>query len=152
MNVPNGTIFPVRGYRPTLFRLPGLGGAVVYLRSGVINDDGPELKLDIGLVSPTAWVWYPRKPMRPGLARDLGEFFYQCASELHPEVSVSDVQDDKSGLAVTVMASSDDQVELEFHLGDDGVNFITSRVVLAQAASEVLVLESVRGDDSAGAW
>lgn len=150
MNVPNGNISPVWGFRPTLFRLPGLGGAAVYLRSGVIN--GPELRLDIGFVSPTAWVWYPRMPMRRGLARELGEFFYQCASDLHPEVSVADVQDVQSGLAVTVRSSTDDEVELAFQVADDEIDLLTSRVVTAQAASEVLILESVRGAEPAGEW
>ncbi len=150
MHIPNPNTSSVRGHRPALFRLPGFGGAAVYLRSGVVNDHGPELRLDIGLVSPTAWVWYPRLPMRPGLSVELSHFFYECASDLHPELTVAEVADVPSGLTVTVTSSTDDQVELQFRLADDGCLFSTSRVVLAQAANDVLVLESVGGDKLSG--
>jgi hypothetical protein len=51
--------------------------------------------------------------MAPGLSSELARFFFACASEMNPELTVSSVQDLLSGLDVRVLSSTDGEVELE---------------------------------------
>lgn len=133
---------PWDAYQRALFRLAGYGGAAVFLRSGVANGETPQLTLDVGLLTPTDYVWFLRKPMTQGLAENLGHFFFACASDMNPELSVASVQDPASGLDVRVLSSTDSRVELQIEIDDGGVNFQTSRVALTRAADEVRVLEA----------
>lgn len=137
---------PMDTYQPGLFRLAGYGGAAVFLRTGVVPDDRPRLVLDVGFLTPTEYVWSLRLPMTQGLAENLAQFFFACASELQPELSVTSVHDPASGLDVRVLASTASRVELQIEVqaGDDeqGVNFETSRVALTRAAEEVRILEA----------
>ncbi len=141
---------PMDLYRPGLFRLAGLGGAALFLRSGVVNDDGPQLVLDVGLLTPDYYGICLRRPMAHGLSGDLAQFFFACASDMNPELSVGSVHDVLSGLQVRVLSSTDGYVELEAQVrGDatDGLSFQTSRVALTRAADEVRVLEAAVADD-----
>ena len=132
---------PLQLYRPGLFRLAGYGGGLVMLRSGVA-DDPARLTLDVGFLTRTDYVWAMRRTMTEGLSTQLSGFFFACASELHPENAVAPVLDDEAGLSVWVLSSTDDRAELEFSVGDEGLNMQTSRVALALAAEEVLGLEA----------
>lgn len=95
-------------------------------------------------MSPTDYVWFLRKPVTAGFADRLATLFFDCANELAPELVVAPFEDEGSGLQVSVLSSSDSQVELQVELADEGLNFETSRVALVQAASEMRVLERVR--------
>lgn len=137
-------------YRPGLFRMAGFGGAALFLRSGVVNGGGPHLMVDVGLLTPDSYVWFLRRPMAPGLSGELARFFFACASEMNPELTVSSVQDLLSGLEIHVLSSTDGEVEVEVQMrGEDadGINFLTSRVALTRAADEVRVLEAAVADD-----
>lgn len=132
-------------YRPTAFRISGYGGAALYLRSGVVATS--RLTVDVGLLTPTDYVWFLKRRMTAGLAGNLAEFFFGCARDLRPESSIEAVHDPLCGLDVRVLSSTDSHVELQIDVragperaGD--VNFLTSRVALTQAAMDVRILES----------
>lgn len=139
-------------YQPGLFRLAGYGGAAVFLRAGVLDGDPPQLTLDVGFLTPADYEWALRRPMTQGLADNLAQFFFACASELDPELSASSVHDPASGFHVRVLSSTDSKVELQFEVqtgdGENGVNFEMSRVALTRAADEVRVLEAAVYEDS----
>ena len=137
-------------YHPGLFRLAGYGGAALFLRSGVVSGGGPHLAVDVGLLTPDDYGMFLRRPMSPGLSGELARFFFSCASEMNPELSVASVEDPLSGLELRVLSSTDSEVELEVQVrGEDadGINFLTSRVALTRAADEVRVLEAAVADD-----
>lgn len=141
---------PMDVYEPGLFRLAGFGGAALFLRSGVVNGDGPRLVLDVGLLTPEDYVWFRRRPMTPRLSDELARFFFACASQMHPELSVASVHDLQSNLEVRVVSSTYGEVEVEVQMRDDdadGINFLTSRVALTRAADDVRVLEAAVADD-----
>lgn len=136
---------PWGSYQPGLFRLSGFGGAAVFLRTGVLSGRQPTLVLDIGFLTPTDYVWHLHQPMTAGFSEKLADFFFRSASDLSPQLSVSSVHDPLSGLDLQVLSSTDDQVELEIQVDEDGVNFLTTRVALTQAADAVRVLEAAVG-------
>jgi hypothetical protein len=141
---------PMDVYDPGLFRLAGFGGAALFLRSGVINGGGPRLVVDVGLLTPDDYGMFLRRPMAPGLSGELARFFFACASEMNPELTVSWVRDLLSGLDVRVLSSTDGEVELEVQVSGedaDGINFLTSRVALTRAADDARVLEAAVADD-----
>ena len=141
---------PMDLYRAGLFRLAGFGGAALFLRSGIMSAGAPPLVLDVGLLTPDDYVWFRRLPMTQGLSGDLSRFFFSCASDMAPELTVASVDDPLSGLEVSVSGSTDSGVGLEVHVrGDsaDGIGFTTSRVVLIRAADEVRALEAAVADD-----
>jgi hypothetical protein len=141
---------PMDVYEPGLFRIAGFGGAALFLRSGVVNGGGPHLVVDVGLLAPDDYGIFLRRPMVQGLSDELARFFFACASDMNPELTVSSVQDPQSGLEIRVLSSTDGEVELEVQMrGEDadGINFLTSRVALTQAADDVRVLEAAVADD-----
>lgn len=138
---------PWDAYAPGLFRLAGFGGVAVFLRSGVVGGGQPNLVLDIGFLTPEDYVWFLRQPMTAGLSEHLAQFFFACAGDQSPELSVASVVDPLSGLDVRVLSGDATQVELQIEVEDEGVNFLTTRVALAQAADDVRVLESAIVED-----
>lgn len=137
---------PWDDFRPGLFRLSGYGGAGLFLRSGVLNGEVPQLVVDVGFLTPTEYLWFLRRPMTREFSEDLARFFFACADDLRPQVSVAPVHDPLCGLQVRVLSSTDTRAELEFAVDGDGVDFETSRVALTRAAEDVRVLESAVGD------
>lgn len=110
------------------------------LRSGV-DSDPPRLTLDIGFLTPVDYVWAIRRTMGAGLADELSRFFFSCASDLQPELSVAPVQDEASGVSVRVEASTDETVDIEFDVGaGEALNMQTTRVALTLAAVQVRAL------------
>ena len=141
---------PMDVYQPGLFRIAGFGGAALFLRSGVVNGGGPHLVVDVGLLTPDSYGMFLRRPMAQGLSGELARFFFACASQMNPELTVPSVQDLLSGLEIRVVSSTDGEVELEVQVrGEDadGINFLTSRVALTRAADDVRVLEAAVADD-----
>lgn len=125
--------------------MSGYGGAALFLRSEVVN--APQRVVDVGLLTPSDFVWFLERPMTAGLPERLAEFFFGCARDLHPELTVGAVQDSLCGLEVRVLSSTDSRVELQIEVDGDterpaSLNFLTSRVGLTQAAADVRVLES----------
>jgi len=146
-------------FRPSLFRLPGFGGAAVFLRTGVVlpddQDHTPALAVDVGLLSTVDHVQYLGRPATPGFSQRLSELFLAAAADPLPEVTVPDFTDPLSGLECRIGSSTDTQVGLLVQIPEDlfaeqrtyaGVDFLTSRAALAQAAIDVRVLENVEDD------
>jgi hypothetical protein len=146
---------PWEFYRPGLFRLAGYGGAALFLRSGVLGGDPPRLTLDVGFLTPTDYVWFMRQPMMPGLTEELAHFFFACANDIDPELSVDAVVDPLSGLSVRVLSSTPAQVEMQVEVGADdgeGVKFLTSRVALTRAADQIRLLEAALVEPDSTDW
>lgn len=138
----------------TEFRLPGYGGAALFLRSHVVpprtlGTDGQSLAFDIGFLSPDRFTWYLALPAGDDFVERLATFLFRAAADFHPENSLPTFSDRDMGLTISVRTSTDSQVELEVTLIEeagapvdesDGINFETSRVVLASSAQAVSVL------------
>jgi len=144
-------------FQPNLFRLPGFGGAAVFLRTGVVLPDGkaPALSVDVGLLSTVDHVQYLSRPATRGFSQQLSELFLAAAADPLPEITVPDFTDPLSGLECRVESSTDTQVSLLVQIPEDlsaeqrtyaGVDFLTSRAALAQAAIGVRVLENTDDD------
>lgn len=141
------------------FRLPGYGGAAVFLRSHAVpprtlETDAPSLVFDIGLLSPDEFNQYLGRPVGARFVERLATFFFHAAADFHPEQSLPAFTDETLGLVISARASTDLRVELEFSLTEDGdtedaardeLNFETSRVVLAASAQSVCKLSGRTG-------
>ncbi|MDI9916577.1 hypothetical protein [Rhodococcus sp. IEGM 1379] len=133
------------------FRLPGYGGAAIFLRSHAVpartfETEAPCLVFDVGLLSPDAYNQYLGRPADDGFVERLAGFFFHAAADFHPENSLPTFTDESLGLMISARSSTDRRVELEFSLTEDPaaedserdeINFETSRVVLATAAQTV---------------
>lgn len=133
------------------FRLPGYGGAAVFLRSHAVpatifESDQPMLAFDVGMLSPDRFIQYLGRRAGPDFVERLAGFFFRAAADFHPEDSIPTFVDDRLGLTITIRSSTDRAVELEFSLAQnpdssgterDEMNFETSRVVLATSAQTV---------------
>lgn len=138
----------------TEFRLPGYGGAAMFLRSHVVaprtlGTAGQSLAFDIGFLSPDRFTWYLALPAGDGFAERLATFLFRAAADFHPEDSLQTFSDPVMGLTISVRTSTDSRVELEVTLVEeadaavddsDGLSFETSRVVLASSAQAASVL------------
>lgn len=137
---------------PAMFRLPGFGGAALFMRTfvGEANDaPDPQLRVDVGLLAPDALDQYLRRPMTEDLPERLSTFFMAAASDWHPESSVDPVLDDQLGFSIAVTDSAEHTVTLLVQVEDEpepaGIDFRTSRAALAQAASDVRRLDHADG-------
>lgn len=146
-----------------MFRLPGFGGAAVFMRSGLAPREGGEpglawqLVCDVSLLSPGALNRTLLRPMSAETPDRLSAFFLAAAASTNPESDVAEVVDEALGLRVAVMASSDQMVgvvvsivkDLDDPEGPDpldSLDFETSRAALAQAAADVRYLTNVDAD------
>ncbi len=101
-----------------LLRVPGRGGAALFLRAGWVAAGWQDLEqsglvLDIGLLDPQRSVQYLARPCSPRSLEDLAVFLLTAASDRHPEQSLADFQDADLGLALSVVQSTDLEVKLE---------------------------------------
>lgn len=133
------------------FRLPGYGGAAIFLRSHAVpaqtlDADAPILVFDVGLLSPDSYNQYLSRPADNGFVERLANFFFHAAADFHPEKSLPTLTDETLGLVISARSSTDHRVELEFSIAEDAaepdserdeINFETSRVVLATSAQSV---------------
>jgi hypothetical protein len=152
------------GVAPGVFRLPGYGGAALFLRSHVVPDRSPEgtgglLALDVGLLDPYRLVHYLARPAAEGFVDRLARFLFSAASEFHPEKTLATFADEAMGLTISALASTDDRVEIEVAVipdpgvpmeDADGLNFETSRAALVTASQEVRALDASWDDDVLG--
>ena len=131
----------------TGFRLPGYGGAAIFLRRHAVRDDegGVRAAYDVGLLGPEGRTEYFARPAEADFPARLGEFLFAAASEFHPELAVPIFSDEELGFTLAAMSSTDDRVELQVTvLGElgadvpetDAMNFETSRAVLVSASHE----------------
>lgn len=145
---------PWEAYEPAMFRLPGFGGAALFLRTTVVPDlrDEPRpcLGYDIGFLSPASFTRYLGRLASADLPGRLSAFFLAIASDENPESGVNAFWDEHMGLRIAVTASDATTVTLLVTLNDgpsdeeeepDGLDFGTSRAVLAQAAFDVRYLD-----------
>ncbi|MGC0366241.1 hypothetical protein ABH922_004225 [Rhodococcus sp. 27YEA15] len=139
------------------FRLPGYGGAAVFLRSHAVpagslaeaadrQTQAPTLVFDVGLLSPDHFAQYLSRLAGEDFVERLAAFFFRAAADFHPEQTLPTFSDERLGLTISVRSSTDRTVELEFSLAEDAdtegverddLNFETSRVVLATSAQTV---------------
>ncbi|MHB1067300.1 MAG: hypothetical protein ACYC2Z_07725 [Candidatus Nanopelagicales bacterium] len=143
---------------PCQFRLPGFGGAAVFLRAltvpGIEMDDGDEdahgLALDVMLLTPTYHAWYLRRACDPGFVERLSDWLFRAGDEELPEQTVESLSDEGTGLVLSVVSSDGGHVGIEASvvkdLDDpvteaDAISFETSRLVLVAAAEAVRVLD-----------
>lgn len=152
---------PLGDYAPAQFRLPGYGGAAVFLRSQVVpartfGTDGPSLAFDVMLLAPDWHVWHLTRPAEPGLVDRLSAFFFAAANDFAPETSLAVFADAAMGLTLSVDASTDHQVSLTVTvLRDraadvpefDDLDFETSRATLVSASIGVRDLDSSWSDE-----
>lgn len=150
---------PWEEYVSGLFRLPGFGGAALFLRSVIvpsIHDESiASLALDVGLLSPQSFTRRLGRPITLGLPEQLSAFFLAAASDWQPETSVPAVNDDVLGLRLAVTDSDSERITLLVSVHEDpeqpsddpdGLDFQTSRAALAQAAADVRCLDHVEAD------
>jgi len=137
---------------PAMFRLPGFGGAAVFLRTVIAEAEDspvPDLRVDLGLLDPGNYRQFLRRPVGAGLPSRLSAFFMAAAGDWNPESSLTPLQDDELGLSITVTESDEHRVTLLVEVQDDpepvGLDFQTSRAALAQAARDVRVLDHADG-------
>lgn len=151
---PSPDLEPV--YSPRALRIPGFGGAAVVLRPVVLplrNGTAPapggahqvEWGVDIDLVEPTTIKRHLGRRIDTDLASRLEAFLLSAAADWHPEESARGISEPITGLEMSVEGSTDGVVELLVRVVDDlsadepdyaGLNFETSRAVLAQAARD----------------
>ncbi|MFJ7623101.1 hypothetical protein ACIQYZ_30335, partial [Rhodococcus erythropolis] len=89
------------------FRLPGYGGAAVFLRShavpaAVFESDVPTLVFDVGLLSPDRFNQYLSRHTDEGFVERLAAFFFHAAADFHPEKSLPAFTDERLGLMISV--------------------------------------------------
>lgn len=82
------------------FRLPGYGGAAVFLRSHavpatVFESDVPTLVFDVGLLSPDRFNQYLSRHTDDGFVERLAAFFFHAAADFHPEKSLPAFTDER---------------------------------------------------------
>lgn len=151
---------PGDSYQPGMFRLPGFGGAALFLRSSVVPaldaggaPTGVALSCDIGLLSPNGLNSYFGRIVGPGMSDRLSVFFLAAASQPHPQDTLAPLTEQALGLrfavtdsdpgVVTVLVSVDMDDEAA---EPDGLDFETSRSALAQAAISIRYVEHVEDD------
>lgn len=140
-----------------LVRVPGRGGAALFLRAGWAPAGWQDLErtglvLDVGLLDPLRHVQHLGRPCGVSTAAALAAFLLSAATEHYPETSLPDFQDAEMGLALSVVQSTVLEVELDVlvvrDLGEDLIdhdhlNFLTTRAVLVSAAQQVRSLDDV---------
>ncbi|OOL30792.1 hypothetical protein GQ85_17630 [Rhodococcus rhodochrous] len=137
------------------FRLPGYGGAAVFLRphaaARTLGSDAPNLAFDVGLLGPDRFAWYLGRPAEDDFLQGLATFLFRAASDFHPERSLPPFEDRRMGFVAAVRSSTDHRVELDVLLGEeDGLNFETSRVVVGSAAHAIVELTGGRVELGSG--
>jgi hypothetical protein len=142
---------------PHLFRLPGFGGAAVFMRTVLVPQakgqegaiDSP-FAVDLSILTPVSLNSFLGRPTSPGFVQGLCDFFLTGAADWHPEVSVSSFQDERLGLEVSITSSTESVVELVVNVVQDPeadvkefatLNFETSRSALAQASFDIRQLD-----------
>lgn len=152
---------PLHGVKRTVFRLPGFGGAALFLMP-IAAPGSPNTaeilvgNYDIGLLSPDRKVDYLARTASPTFISDLAEYFWATGSEIHPEKSVSDFQDTEMGLGIGVVSSTDFVLELQITVGKelgeiplefDLLNFETSRVASLAMTRSLRAFDGEFSDD-----
>jgi len=139
------------GYARRTLRMPGYGGAAVFMRSQVIparesRGNGTALAFDVGLLSPDRITHYLSRAAGPGFVERLSQFLFRAASDFHPEKSLPTFIDEAMGLTVSAMSSTDARVAIEVTmiedpgapvLDPDSIDFETSRAVLVVASHDL---------------
>ena len=88
-------------YRPVFFRLPGVEGSALFLRTTVFPGERRDvLAVDIGLLNVQQALWLLGREVPPGFTARLSQFFIAVASEDHPAGST-----DIEGLSFDVVDS-----------------------------------------------
>ena len=102
--------------------------------------------VDIELLTPDRLVRYLGRALSPSFIEELAEFWWQCASETHPELTTGGVDNPVGGVALHALTSSDTDVRIEVTINADlkseiaefdGASFDCPRASLVDAAHEL---------------
>lgn len=151
---------PGDSYQPGMFRLPGFGGAALFLRSAVVPGQTAAggttkvgLTCDIGLLSPSGLNSYFGRLVDHGMSDRLSAFLLAAASQPEPHDTLPPLTEESMGLHMAVTDSDPGVVTvlISVDIDDDtaepdGLDFETSRATLAQAAMDIRCLEHVEED------
>ena len=145
-------------------RLASESGAALTL-SAVLEPDpleqgGLSLAYDVGLVSPDRDVRYLRRAVEPGFVDALARTLWGAAADIHPELSVATLSDQRAGFSFAIVGSDAATVtvevtviaELDAEVPDyDGLNFEVLRADLIAAAHRLSALhERLDGGECGG--
>lgn len=132
-------------YRPAFFRLPGVDGSALFLRTVVFSGDRSGVKaVDIGLLNVQQFLWLFGREVTPGFSTGLSECLISLAGQDRP---TGCFQTEIEGLALDVVDSDATEVELLIRLAPDHeLPLRTTRSALMQAGLDVRGLEGI--DDS----
>lgn len=127
-------------------RIPGFGGAGVFLRRTVAGSPATAKALDLWLVGPSFCNAIFRRATEPGLLADLAKYLFTVAGATNPTHDMPSFQDSTAGLSVDVVTSDERRIGLQVNVVEDleadvteylGLNFETSRAALANSASKI---------------
>ncbi len=143
-------------YGAASFRLPGVRGEGLFLRSSVFlgtdqqGIEEPVLGVDVGLLTVQRYVVHLQREAEPGFGLRLSAFFLAAAADEQPAPFVDEV----IGLTCSVVDSGPTEVEFEVSIDDDRLLLRTTRTAAAQAALDVVVLDDVdrTGDLDPRGW
>lgn len=129
---------------PHTFRLPGEGGAALFLRAYVTADEhGWYVALDIGLLSPDRLVHYLGRMPGDAFGERLADFLWQVGNGSHPKKRRPRFTDKHCGLTFTAVGGTDQDVDVHVAViadldadvpEPDGLGFRTRRAALVEAS------------------
>lgn len=121
----------------------------------------PVIAYDVTLTNPFARVVQLTRAAHPDLPHHLAQYFFHVANEFNPEHSLGSFHDHRMGLIISVDSSTDATVSLDVQIARDpsavptefdGMQFETTRSVMAASAQSVLALiNATTHDDEAEA-
>lgn len=124
-------------------RLPGYGGAGVFLRRTICGDPPSRKGIDLWLLGPTFCTAVLGRETDPGFLPDLARYLFDVAGSAAPEKNLPAFADTTAGLSVDVESSDDTRVGLRIVVvedldedvpGHEDLHFEVSRAGLAHAA------------------
>lgn len=123
------------------FRLPGRCGIGLFIRNGLILDEGgaPRLCADVAMLTPTEWVALLHQPVPPGLGQRLSDFLTAAAE------GPASLREDALGLHLDATPGESD-VEVRITTFSEpeprSLSMVTSLAALSKASRDALSLDS----------
>ncbi|PZS16987.1 MAG: hypothetical protein DLM57_09330 [Pseudonocardiales bacterium] len=127
-------------------RLPGYGGAGVFLRRTAAREPACRKAIDIWLLAPDFCKAVLGRATESALLPDLARYLFTVASSATPERDLPSFADTTAGLSIDVGTSDEVRVGLRVRVADDpdadvvdylDIDFETSRAALVVAAEGI---------------
>jgi hypothetical protein len=137
-------------------RVPGYGGAGVFLRKTIAGDPPGSTAVDVWLLGPGFCSAILGRATETMLYPDLAKYLFDAASNARPEQALLAFQDLTAGLSIDVGTSDEARIGLRVRIVDDPdapvidyleIDFETSRAALVTSAESIA--EFVGGIDLA---